>query len=334
MKQKSKKRIFLVLAAVILIMAVLSAAVTGITAGKISHRYASAEEGRELLLANRAYYENFSQNDIDFRMAKSGATLDELLVSAGQEVRSFSFLEKLFIDSRLAKMARTLEKNGYELPPLDEIVFIKTDMETEAGASGYTHGTQIYLNSKVIMVYSLLHFVPGVGNYADELLWHELFHCLTRCNPDFRSQMYSLIHFTVTDSDFELPPGVREYYISNPDVEHHDSYATFSIDGRDIDCFAAFVTTMKYEEAQSDFFSCGTTALIPTDGTDIYYTPEQAANFDEVFGTNTGYVIDPEECMADNFMLAMLYGIDGKEQKGYPNPEIIRGIIDIVSREH
>ena len=36
---------------------------------------------------------------------------------------------------------------------------------------------------------------------------------------------------------------------------------------------------------------------------------EQAENFDEVFGTNTDYVIDPEECMADNFGHTLAYGV-------------------------
>lgn len=80
---------------------------------------------------------------------------------------------------------------------------------------------------------------------------------------------------------------------------------------------------------QSGFSSCNTTALIPIDGTDVYYTPEQASNFDDVFGKNTSYVIDPEECMADNFEYAMFYGMDGR---GYPNPEIIQGVIDIVRK--
>ena len=61
-------------------------------------------------------------------------------------------------------------------------------------------------------------------------------------------------------------------------------------------------------------------------------TAEQADNFDEVFGTNTDYVIDPEECMADNFSFAMDCGMDGPEGKGYPNPEIIEGIIGFVKK--
>ena len=33
--------------------------------------------------------------------------------------------------------------------------------------------------------------------------------------------------------------------------------------------------------------------------------------------------------MADNFEYAMFYGMDGQ---GYPNPEIIQGVIDIVRK--
>lgn len=335
MKNKNKKNLWkkivlIALASIVAIFAIY-VIVTCVTASKIPHRYASAKEGAEIMLANTEYYENYTQNDIDFRMQKTGATLDELLDESADEVKSFNPVEKLFIESRFAKMSRTLKKNGYELPEIDEIVLVKTDMELESAASGYTHGTEIYLNSTIIATYSWLSLIPGAGNYADELLWHELFHCLTRCNPDFREQMYSLINFTVTGTEYELPSCVADKYLSNPDVEHHDSYATFVIDGREIDCYVAWITTMTYAEAQCGFNSCSTPVLIPVDGTDTYYLPEQASNFNEVFGENTGYVIDPEECMADNFKYAMYYGIEGPAGKGYPDPEIIQGVIDAVS---
>ena len=322
------KKIFLIVAVAFLVFVVYDICFTMIYAQKIPHNYASAKNGRELLLANTEYYENFTQNDIDFRLQRSGGTLEELLEASISEISDFNFIEKYIVNRRIAKMARTLEKNGYELPQIDEIVFVKTDMTVEMGASGYTHGTEVYLNSTNIR-FSL---IPGAGEYFNKLLWHELFHCLTRYNPEFRAQMYGLIHFTVADSDYELPPCVKDYRISNPDVEHHDSYATFIIDNQEIDCFTAWITTKNYAEVQTAIYDYNTTALIPIDGTDTYYVPEQASNFDDVFGTNTGYVIDPEECMADNFAFAMLYGIDGQNKQGYPNPEIIQGIIDIVSR--
>ncbi len=157
-------------------------------------------------------------------------------------------------------------------------------------------------------------------------------HCLTRYNPKFRADMYLLIHFTVTDTEYKIPPSVLERYISNPDVEHHNSYATFMIDGKPIDCFTAYITKDSYAKAQSSFMSNEATVLVPIDGSDVYYDKEQASNYDEVFGTNTGYVTDPEECLADNFAYAMLYGMKGDVGKGYPNPEIISGIIDYLKR--
>ena len=298
----------------------------------IPHRYASAEEGRELMLSSDEYYSNFTQNDLDFKMKKTGATMDEYKEFAGAQVGEFTALEKSYIDSCISKMEKVLDKNGYVLPEIDEIVFIKTTMNEEPGASGYTHGTQIYLQDVIVSVNTFGHIIPGFDEYFRHLLWHELFHCLTRNNPDFRADMYSLINFTVVDEDFELPESVLEYHITNPDVEHHNSYATFIIDGEEIDCFTDFVTTKHYDEAQTSFMSCSTTGLVPIDGTDTFYTSEQASNFDEIFGKNNGNLTDPEECMADNFADAMMYGINGKDKQGYPNPEIIQGVIDRLSK--
>ena len=140
--------------------------------------------------------------------------------------------------------------------------------------------------------------------------------------------MYQLIHFTVQDEEYPLPESVFQAFISNPDVEHHNAYATFIIDGQPVDCFTALVTTRGFENPGDSFFYTMTTGLVPVDGTDIWYRPEDAANFDEIFGKNTGYAIDPEECMADNFSYALVYGLEGRD---YPNPEIIQGILDYLS---
>ena len=192
----------------------------------------------------------------------------------------------------------------------------------------YTHGTQIYIDADALVK------INEQGEQSmkrlDYILAHELFHCITRCNRDFRSDMYQIIHFTIQNDDFAIPESVKEFFISNPDVEHHDSYATFVIEGVPIECFAAFVTTKHFEKEGDRFFDSAMTALVPIDGTDKHYTPEDAENFDEIFGKNTGYVIDPEECIADNFGYLIAYGLEGPDGKGYPNPEIITAIEDIL----
>ncbi len=332
-EKRKRKHIFgkilLVLIGILLVWLIADICVTEISAAAIPHRFASAEEGRQRLLSNTDYYSQMTQTDIDLRLGHGNAALDELLEISAAEIRGYNIVEKYFVDRRVAKMARKLAKSGYEIPLPEEITFIKSDMSVEIiSASGYTHGTDIYLNSGNVAA----SVIPAAGRYLDKLLWHEMFHCLTRNDRDFREQMYSLIHFTVADADFELPPCVRDRYLSNPDVEQHDSYATFDIDGREVDCFLVWITAAGHPETQPGTGSEKITALVPIDGTDVYYTREQAANFDAVFGTNTGYVTDPEECMADNFAFAMCYGMEGPDGQGYPDPEIIAGVIDIVSR--
>ena len=331
-KRKKRRKTLLVLFGMLIIWGKINICITLIFSAFIPHHFASEQEGRDTMLSNTEYYDNMTQNDLDFRVRKSGATREELLEASRKSVGEFSFFEKWYLNSRLARMALNFKLKGYELPKVEEIVFIKADMEMESGASGYTHGTQIYLDGDLVTIYALMNFIPGFSEYMDKLLYHELFHCLTRSDPQFRADMYSLIHFTVTDTEYELPPCVLEYYISNPDVEHHNSYATFLIDGKPIDCYTAWITTKSYAEAQSGFMSNDAVVLVPIDGSDVCYTRVQASNFDEVFGQNTGYVKDPEECMADNFAYAMLYGMKGHDGKGYPNPEIIQGIIDYLKR--
>ena len=299
-------------------------------AGKVlNYRVADKTEGAELMLSNDAYYDNLTQNDLDFKMQKKGATLDEYKEFSKKQVIDYTDEEKKIIDKEMRKITKVIEERGYKLPDLDQIVFINTTMKEECDAAAYTHGTQIYFNGEYMTELSKTE--DGM-KYLDVIFAHELFHCITRCNSDFRSEMYKIIHFTIQDEEYEIPPSVEEYFISNPDVEHHNSFATFKIKGKDIDCFTAFVTKRHFEKKGDNFFDISTTALVPVDGTDIYYTPEDAENFDEVFGKNTDYVIDPEECLAENFGLLFAFGMEGPDGKGYPDPEILTSMEDVLKK--
>ena len=288
----------------------------------LDYRFADKAEGAELMLSNDAFFEGFTQNDLDFRMQKTGANMEEYLAFASAQVLDFTDAQKAVIDRHMQRIEQTLRSNGYNLPDLDQIVFIRTTMEEECGSLAYTHGTQIYVNADVIERYSR----ERPEELLDYVLSHELFHCLTRCSEQFRSEIYGIIGFTTRDEDYVIPPSVREYYISNPDVERHNSSASFLIAGEETECFVVYVTTSHFEKEGDTHFDVGITALVPVDGRDMYYTQEEASDFDEIFGTNTDYVIDPEECMADNFGYLIAYADDGPDGNGYPDPQIIDGI--------
>ncbi|MCR5404022.1 MAG: hypothetical protein K6E91_09445, partial [Butyrivibrio sp.] len=301
------------------------------TKTSIPFRFALKNEGARLMLANEDYYKEFTQNKLDYIMQKKNATMDEYKKFAGEQVLDWTPEEKDMISRAMKEIEDTVKGRGWKLPPIDTIVFIKTTMDEEGGVGAYTHGTQIYLKEldKLISKEELSDEL--VPEHFLEIIAHEIFHCLTRCNPDFRKEMYNVIGFTVEDKDYKIPSSVWEYYISNPDVEHHNSHAIFDIDGKKIDCFVAAVTKKHFEKKGDSFPSEMVPALVPVDGSDKYYFKEDASNFDDLFGKNTDYVIDPEECMADNFRFAVVYGKKGPEGKGYETPEIIDRIYEILA---
>ena len=117
---------------------------------QISYRFASKEEGAELMLSNQAYYDGFSQNELEYKMQKKNAAMEEYKSFAAEQVRDFTEAEKELLNDQFRKMEKTLRNNGYTLPPLEDIVLIKTTMKEELGASGYTHGTQIYMQDMIL----------------------------------------------------------------------------------------------------------------------------------------------------------------------------------------
>ena len=76
-KKKRKfgvKKILLTVLIAVLLFTAVDIIVTKIYTQDIPHRFATAEEGRQIMLANTDYYNDLSQNDIDFRLRKTGGT--------------------------------------------------------------------------------------------------------------------------------------------------------------------------------------------------------------------------------------------------------------------
>ena len=154
--------------------------------------------------------------------------------------------------------------------------------------------------------------------------WNELFHCLSRLFPEFRKAMYALIHFTVLDQEIELPQEIRDEFVANPDVEHHDSTALFTINGEKKECCLVFMTDSAFEKPGDDFFEGMYTGVVPLDEF-VIYRENDVPDFLDVVGGNTYYTMDPEEIMADNFSLTILLIDEGFDD--WPTPEIAEGII-------
>ena len=311
------------------------------TTQQIHYHFASKTEGQKLMAGHTEYYASLSQNDIDWRMKKSGATLDELKAFGQQEVRDFSKEETIAMKKAMDYVEERLRLTGCRLPFPNDIAIVKTTMNEESGAGAYTQKTEIYVGQTIV------DYATGVGieeeykqayfEYVSEIMAHELFHCLTRNNPDFRRKMYHLIGFNIMEQDIELPASVKETLLSNPDVEHIDNYAEFLIDGRMRQCELIVRYTKTWDEAyaidgeNASFFNYNESVLIPLDDLETAFPIDGLDVFWDKIGHNSEYVFAPEEYLADNFAFAVVYGLGGLN---YPSPQLISNILNLLKKEY
>lgn len=120
------------------------------TTSKINYHFATIAEGEQLLAANTEYYNSLNQNNIDWRMRKTGSSINELIDFAQTCVRDFTDDEKAAITRAITSIETTLNDMGASLPFPEDIAFVKTTMQEESGAGAYTHKTEIYICAQVL----------------------------------------------------------------------------------------------------------------------------------------------------------------------------------------
>ena len=293
-----------------------------------TYEFADVQTGTQLLMSNTEYHDNLTKADLEYKLQKKDATREEYLEFAKTNVLEFTEEEKIVLAECMQQIEEVIVEQGYTLPEIDTINFVKTTMDEECNAAAYTHKSDIYLGEDFLKEYM---YAPEYEKiYYTATILHELFHCITRNNSEFREDMYEVLGFTVAEDDFEISPEIKERMISNPDVGNHDAYATFTINGEKKDCFIVYLTTKDFENPGDSFFDNASAHLIPIDSPDTVYSMDDAEDFWDVFGYNTSYVIDPEECLADNFSYAFLSEEEGFKYLNWPNPEILENIINIL----
>lgn len=141
--------------------------------------------------------------------------------------------------------------------------------------------------------------------------------------------MYRLIGFTILDHDLIFSQEIKNKILSNPDVEHMDNYAEFTIDGVKRKCEIIVIMTKTWWELNDKqketevFFRYIETVLVPIDALDTYYSYKKASDFDEIVGKNTPYNISPEEILADNFKEVIMK----KNFNDFESPELLYNMV-------
>ena len=314
----------------------------------LRYHFASQEEGQQLRLSGTEYFDVLTQNDIDWKLQTVGKSMDEFKAIAAGEILDFTDDEKKAISKVMDFIEARTTELGFRLPADDEIIFIKTNMGDEGHMGGYTLKNEIYLNTYEVEGLSRAFladpmydadYLEYIMHFDRALIAHEIFHCLTRNNAEFRKEMYSLIGFTVMDHEMEFGPTVSELLVHNPDVEHYDSWAEFTIGGQKRRCALLCVYPGTFADAvavnpKAHFFDDMRIVLVPLDEPDTMIPIEEASDFYDVIGRNTDYICFAEETLADNFMNLIAFGFFGRYDHGivtrkiefipYGTPRLIR----------
>ena len=278
--------------------------------------FATVAEARVHLAKRDVYIEGLSPFERAAKIKKAGP------VSTGQFIEfiqgqalEWDAADKAKLREVIAAAKPKLAKFAKHLP--NRIDLIKTTGNDEGGAP-YTRGTSIILPKR------------RAGQSAkglERLFYHELFHIISRRNIRLRDELYKVIGYEKCGM-VSLPGDMMPRRISNPDAPVVEHCIRVSKDG--VSHWVApvlFSRTAKYDpETGGTFFRYlefrlmvidrKTAKATLKDGKPLLLKPDAVEGFYEQIGRNTGYIIHPEETLANNFVHLML-----KRQK-LANPEI------------
>lgn len=279
-----------------------------------SIQFARLDKAKQLLSQEDEFTESWSQFDIDSRCGKQNSTKEELFKLITENAREWTSEEKEKINAILKKIDSLIKEQAYQIAIPKEVFLVKTTGAEEGGAEGYTRAKYIVLKNNIL---------SKPEDMLQSLIVHELFHVLSRNNPEFRQDMYEIIGFRMMPK-IDYPDKIRNLRITNPDAPQTDSYISLMVDSQKVNCMMVLYAKGDYEGGS--FFQYLQVGFLELEGDSIktaaikdkepsIYPLIDVKGFFEQIGNNTQYIIHPEEIMAENFVLA-IYNSEGlKDQE-------------------
>jgi len=290
--------------------------------------FASVAEGKRLLTGRDDFVERMSPFDRAARLkTDEDVTERQYLEFVGQNVLEWNDAEKQKINSAFQGIKETLEAMALPLP--EKVLIIKTTGKEEGGAA-YTRANAVVLPQAHLKA-------PAAG--IQKTICHELFHIMSRANPVLREKLYAAIGFAKC-SEVAFPPELKSRKITNPDAPRNDHCIRVKVGVKERWAIPIlFSSAEKYDvDRGGEFFNYLQFRLLlverPNDGLTVrpmvdaqkpkLVRMQEVSGFFEQVGKNTGYIIHPEEILADNFALLVL------GQRNLPSPEVIEKIQAIL----
>jgi len=288
-------------------------------------RFASVAEGRAVLATNDAWVEATS----DFQRAVTvgvapPVSAERLRAFVAATVQPWRAENEARWRRALAAIAPRIVALGVPLP--DEILLVDTDGRDAAGAP-YTRGRAIVLPSASM---------PPGDEDDTMVLAHELFHVVSRHRPALATELYRTIGFEPVPP-LQWPAAWLRQRIANPDAPFDRHAMRLVIDGRETRVMPLLVARRTDLRPGETFFSVmdvrllevavGAERTLPLlrGGSPLWHAPQELPSYLARLGGNTGYIIHPEETMADNFALL----VTGRQAR---NPALLDRIEAVLTK--
>jgi hypothetical protein len=293
--------------------------------------FAAVKQGREILGSVDDYVSRMGPFDRMLRLKTARTVTErEFLDFAMDNVLPWSAEEKARVGAIVASLAGELEKLDAPFPA--RVLLVKTSGREEEGVA-HTRANAVVLSQR------------GLGATDEELaglLAHELFHVLTRRDHALRARAYGIIGFHLCP-EIKLPPRLAPIRITNPDAPVNDAFIEVISEGKPVHVMPVLLSrSPKFDPAIGrgivDYWMLKLLVLEPAhasgrmrpvlrDGEPVLLAVSAVSGFSEQVGRNTGYIIHPEEILADNFSLM----VTGRSAE---SPEILCKLRELFARRH
>ena len=289
--------------------------------GKICLLLDSVAAGTAITFDQRdGFFEKVNASEMSIQMRvplTEGQSRDNLLPAYIQflkaDVESFSPEDTKFLQGVMEKVFRTTNGVSTDIFP-DTLKLIKTKGKHYGDGVWYTRENCIVIPADELRRRKTTPFTTT--------MYHELSHVWSRLQPEKSDKAYRLIGFEeIGYRNLSLPPGLASRVLYNPDgVDFAQKIALKQADGTTLHAVPIIYSNhLGWNDAQNTFFAYlefnlfqvekqpdGTwKVLVKEDGYSSFLNLQEQPDFFRQIKDNTGYIIHPDEVLADNFAFIM-----------------------------
>jgi len=265
---------------------------------------ADVDAARKALRIEDDFIRALSEFDRASRMkSEQPVSREEFLKFIEGEALAWSDEDIARIEKAVTGARGKLSKFKLRLP--ERVLLVQTSGREEAH-SAYCRGTNIIVLSR--------HFVNAPAAELDSMLIHELFHILSRNNPQLRTKLYALIGFKPC-GEIEFPPELEGRHITNPDAPRLDYFVEVTRGKQKLDVVPVlFATPERWnKEKGGEFFAYFTwklmaieqgknSPMLNANGEPVLLSSGEVSGFREQIGEQPGPVLQAEEILAEYFV--------------------------------